>query len=81
MTLSTHCQRWEEYLGCLLGIGLFSGIVYLCLFLGEPLVRKWGQTGVGALTRILGFFILAIAVQLIADGSLEFLSTNQNQTR
>ncbi|HIK25232.1 MAG: NAAT family transporter [Thermosynechococcus sp. Uc] len=81
MTLSTRCQVWEEYLGCLLGIGLFGGVVYVCLALGERLLQKWGKTGVGALTRILGFFILAIAVQLIADGSLEFVRANLYQTR
>ncbi len=58
-----------------------NAVVYLCLVLGEPLLQKWGKTGVGALTRILGFFILAIAVQLIAEGSLEFVRANLDQTR
>lgn len=68
ISFSTRCHHWWEYLGYLLGILLFSGLVYLCLVLGESLFKGLGQTGTGAINRILGFLILAIAVQLVADG-------------
>ncbi|YCO47263.1 hypothetical protein KV190_03250 [Thermosynechococcus sp. FA-CM-4201] len=45
----------------------------LCLILGEPLIKGLGTTGIGVLNRILGFLILAIAVQLIADGVITFI--------
>ncbi|WJI23998.1 MarC family protein [Thermosynechococcus sp. QKsg1] len=70
---STRCHQWPEYLGCVLGITLFSFITYFCLILGEPLIKGLGTTGIGALNRILGFLILAIAVQLIADGVITFI--------
>ncbi|MHC5748992.1 MAG: MarC family protein [Nostoc sp.] len=41
--------------------------------LGEPLIRKLGKNGVGALNRVFGFFILAIGVRFIADGSISLL--------
>lgn len=72
---STRSHLWSDYLGCLLGILLFSILLYLCLVLGEPLIEKFGTTGMGALNRILGFLILAIAVQLIAEGTIEILKT------
>ena len=72
---ATQVRTWIDYLGCLLGIGLFSVLLYLCLVLGEPLIEKFGATGMGALNRILGFLILAIAVQLIADGSIDILKS------
>ena len=70
---ATQVSTWSDYLGCLLGIGLFSIFLYLCLVLGEPLIEKFGATGMGALNRVLGFLILAIAVQLIANGSIDLL--------
>jgi multiple antibiotic resistance protein len=70
---ATQAHQWSDYLGCLLGIGLFGVVLYLCLALGEPLIEKFGETGMGALNRILGFLILAIAVQLIANGTVEII--------
>lgn len=81
---STQATEWIDYLGCFLGIGLLGLLIYLFLVLGEPLIEKLGETGMGAVNRILGFLILAIAqrsarraiaVQLIADGTLELLKT------
>jgi multiple antibiotic resistance protein len=61
------------YLGCLLGI-VFLGIsLYFFLALGEPLLKRLRKNTIGALNRVLGFFILAIAVQLIADGVFALL--------
>jgi small neutral amino acid transporter SnatA (MarC family) len=37
------------------------------------LLSMLGRNGLGALNRILGFFILAIAVQLIADGLISLM--------
>jgi multiple antibiotic resistance protein len=45
-------------------------LVALVLALGGPLLSRMGETGVAALTRIFGFLILAIAVELLAHGVL-----------
>ena len=73
--LATRLTHWSDYLGCLMGIGLFGGLLYLCLVLGESLLSILGRNGLGALNRVLGFFILAIAVQLIADGVISLFQT------
>jgi multiple antibiotic resistance protein len=62
------------------GVAPMAGIVLGCLAIavavwvvlrgGEPLMARMGPTGIGALTRILGFLILAIAVELIVHGAL-----------
>ncbi len=70
---ATLVREWIDYLGCLLGIGLLGGIVYLFLRLGEPMIEKLGETGMGAMNRILGFLILAISIQLISNGTLELI--------
>jgi multiple antibiotic resistance protein len=71
--LATKMTQWSDYLGCLIGILLFGGLLYMCLMLGESLLSRLGRNGLGALNRILGFFILAIAVQLIADGVISLM--------
>jgi multiple antibiotic resistance protein len=73
ISLAERSQTLTNYLGCLLGIALLGITIYLCLALGEPLVRILGKNGLGAMNRIFGFFILGIAVQLIADGAITFI--------
>ncbi len=73
--LTTRMTQWSEYLGGLVGIALFGGLLYLCLALGEKLLSLLGHNGFGALNRVFGFFILAIAVQLIADGTISLVQT------
>jgi multiple antibiotic resistance protein len=68
--LAADTTNWGELLGCLLGIGLLGLATYLCLVAGEPITRALGKTGMGALTRVLGFLLLALAVQLVAEGVL-----------
>ena len=74
--LAAQTHEWIEQLGCAIGIALLGLILYLFLVLGEPLIEKFGVTGMGAFNRILGFLILAIAVQLVADGVLELLKVS-----
>jgi len=61
--------RPVNYAGSLIGIAGLGLTLYACLKLGEPAVRLLGKEGVAAFTRILGFFILAIAVQFFVDGA------------
>ena len=51
-----------------------AAATYLALFfcLGGPLVRRLGPGAVGAINKIFGFLILAIAVQLVWDGIADF---------
>jgi multiple antibiotic resistance protein len=71
--LSARADQWLDYVGCLVGIMLLGFTLYVCLALGEPLSKALGKNGIGALNRVLGFFILAIAVQFIADGTLALI--------
>jgi multiple antibiotic resistance protein len=68
MGLAADTNNWGQILGCLLGIGLLGLATYLFLAAGEPITRALGKTGMGALTRVLGFLLLALAVQLVAEG-------------
>lgn len=72
MGLAAHANGLLAYLGMVIGIVAVGLSVYLFLRLGGPLVKRLGPSGMGALTRIFGFLILAIAVQLVWDGVADF---------
>lgn len=73
MGMAAKATDWLDYLGCLLGIGLLGVSLYLCLTLGDSLMDHLGKSTVDAFNRILGFLVLAIAVQFITDGTLMLL--------
>jgi multiple antibiotic resistance protein len=50
------------------GILLIAVTVYIALLLSNPLMKILGKTGIEVLKKTMGFFILAIAVQLIVSG-------------
>ena len=72
MGLAAHADSWTAYFGMVIGIAALAVTVYLFLRLGGPLVNRLGPGTVGAINRIFGFLILAIAVQLVWDGVAEF---------
>src|SRR5690349_2729258 len=72
MGLAAHADSTAAYLGMVIGIALIAVCVFLLLRLGGPLVNKLGPSAMGAINRVFGFLILAIAVQLVWDGVAEF---------
>jgi len=60
------------YIGMVIGIAALAVAVCMFLRLGGPLVARLGPSAVGAINRIFGFLILAIAVQLVWDGVAAF---------
>lgn len=66
--MSIEGYKIEYTLGTSAGILLMAVVVYVALLLSSPLFKVLGKTGVGVLNKIMGFFILAIAVQLIVNG-------------
>ncbi len=72
MALAAHVDNRSAYLGMVIGIAAVAVSVLLFLLMGGPLVRRLGPSAVGAINRIFGFLILAIAVQLVWDGVADF---------
>lgn len=72
MGLAAHANNMLAYAGMVLGILALGVTVYLFLRLGGPFVKRLGPNAVGAINRIFGFLILAIAVQLVWDGVADF---------
>jgi multiple antibiotic resistance protein len=72
MALAAHVDNSAAYLGMIIGIAAVAVSVSLFFWLGGPLVRRLGPGAVGAINKIFGFLILAIAVQLVWDGVADF---------
>ena len=47
--------------------------IYLALIYAKPILRKIGNQGIDAATRIVGFFVAAMGMGLIFHGAVEFL--------
>ena len=72
MALAANVDHAASYIGMVIGIAAVAISVTLFLALGGPLVRRLGPNTVGAINKIFGFLILAIAVQLVWDGVADF---------
>jgi multiple antibiotic resistance protein len=72
MALAAHVDSAASYFGMVIGIAAVALSVLLFFWLGGPLVRRLGPSAVGAINKIFGFLILAIAVQLVWDGVADF---------
>src|ERR1700681_568575 len=74
MALAANVDSAASYMGMVIGIAAIALTVLLFFWLGGPLVRRLGPNAVGAINKIFGFLILAIAVQLVWDGVADFKS-------
>jgi multiple antibiotic resistance protein len=72
MGLAADADNFLSYLGMVIGIVALGLTVYLLLVLGGPFVKRLGPSAMGAINRIFGFLILAIAVQLVWNGAADF---------
>lgn len=70
IALSARSHTVTSTAGLLVAVAAIAVLIYVVLRLGPPLVDRLGPTGIGALTRIFGFLILAIGVELVAHGVL-----------
>jgi multiple antibiotic resistance protein len=72
MALAAHVEDAAGYIGMVIGVAAVALSVTLFFWLGGPLVRRLGPSAVGAINKIFGFLILAIAVQLVWNGVADF---------
>jgi multiple antibiotic resistance protein len=66
--LSARSNNAAATAGIVIGCVAMSVLIGIVLRLGEPIIERLGETGIGALTRIFGFLILAIAAELVIHG-------------
>jgi multiple antibiotic resistance protein len=68
--MTSLATRWQDYIGILLGILVMAFIAYAVLRLSTRIVKVLGVNGMQALTKIMGFLLLCVAVQFIVNGIL-----------
>ena len=71
--LSFTAKDLDDYIGFVIGILLLGLVTYVFLLLSVMLMKKLGKNGINVLTRMMGFFILAIAVNLIYTGIMDLI--------
>ncbi|TGY38379.1 NAAT family transporter [Microbacterium laevaniformans] len=57
-----------DRVGIVLAVLVIAGVIAVLLRYGTPLAEKLGPTGVGAITRVMGFLILAIGAEILVHG-------------
>jgi len=62
-----------EHVGVVIGIAVTALVCYFVLRAAEPLSRKLGSAGIGAIARIMGFLMICIGVQFIINGTKELV--------
>jgi multiple antibiotic resistance protein len=68
MALAARPDPAKWIIGIILAVVAMGTVVYALLRVGAPLAKRMGPGALGALDRILGFLILAIAIELIING-------------
>jgi multiple antibiotic resistance protein len=68
IALGAGSMRLGTHLGYLAALALLTILNYVCLLLGEPMVKKLGRNGMDAFNKILGFLVLGIGVNLMVSG-------------
>ncbi len=58
---------WAE-LGDVGALAVLTIMNYVCLLLGEPIVKKMGCNGMDAFNKVLGFLVLGIGLNLVVSG-------------
>ncbi|GAA2528050.1 MarC family protein [Rarobacter incanus] len=66
--LAARHTHWDQRLGIVAAAIILGAVVAVFLRYATPLVDRMGATGIGALTRVMGFLILAIGVELLVHG-------------
>lgn len=64
----TQAMPWLSYILILAAILLAVIVAWICLREANLLLKILGKNGMGALTRIMGFLLICIAVQMMIQG-------------
>ena len=68
--LTSLSSGWTDYIAIIIGILTVAIIIYVTLRLSGKIVLLIGQTGMTALTKIMGFLLLCVGIQFIVNGVL-----------
>jgi len=67
---SSLAEGWTDYIAIIAGIICVALLTYVVLRLSTRLVQVIGVVGVNAMTKIMGFLLMALGVQFVVNGVL-----------
>jgi multiple antibiotic resistance protein len=68
ISLGAGAVHLVDNVGNMIALALLTILNYICLILGEPLVKKLGRNGMDAFNKVLGFLVLGLGVNLVVSG-------------
>jgi multiple antibiotic resistance protein len=68
ISLGAGSLKLGASLGNMVALLLLTVLNYVCLLLGEPMVKRLGRNGMDAFNKVLGFLVLGIGVNLVVSG-------------
>ena len=69
LIMNNEPNRWPEWLGALFAAWLVTGIILLS---AGPLAKVLRNRGLIAIERLMGMILVAIAIQMLMNGAVEF---------
>jgi multiple antibiotic resistance protein len=73
ISLALEISAFWEYAAIIGAIVAIAVVSYLILRISPKLVRFLGESGINSLSRMMGFIVLAIGIQFIANGVIPML--------
>jgi multiple antibiotic resistance protein len=73
ISLALEISAFWEYAAIIGAIVAIAVVSYLILRISPKLVRFLGESGINSLSRMMGFIVLAIGIQFIANGIIPML--------
>lgn len=71
--LSAGTERWADYSAIVLGIFLVILAAFFTLLAANKILKFLGKTGINALSKIMGFLLLAVGIQFLINGLTEII--------
>ena len=75
LSMASVATSVSHYMGVAAGIVIVAGISWLMLRFSSAVADYLGETGMNALTRVMGFLLVCIGIQFVATGVFEGLSS------
>ncbi|MDG1907058.1 MAG: MarC family protein [Arenicella sp.] len=75
LIMNNEPNRWPEWLGALFAAWLVTGIILLS---AGPLAKVLRNRGLIAIERLMGMILVAIAIQMLMNGAVEFVALIQS---
>lgn len=73
---SFRSKTWEHYAIMTLCLLVIGTIIWFSLHMGSRIMQRLGNTAMAVINKVLGLIIVAISVEFIATGILQFAAAN-----